>query len=123
MHAAQLIPTADDCALDYRLLPARFCTVLGAMEPNFELAASHTCASLSLYTLSALYATLITRRHSGDLSDGSGSQSCFLSSETAHIHIPYPHCIACSFDSKLSDVYSSSFGGDSSLGFNLGIVP
>jgi hypothetical protein len=50
--------------------------VLGAVEPDFELAASHTCASLSLYAFSALYATLIIGIHSGDLSDGSGSQSC-----------------------------------------------
>jgi len=36
--------------------------VLSPVEPDFELAAGHTCAALSLYTFAALYATLITTK-------------------------------------------------------------
>jgi hypothetical protein len=36
--------------------------ILGATKSDFELAASHSCASLSPYTFSALYTSLITAK-------------------------------------------------------------
>src|SRR4029077_2118480 len=83
--------------------------ILGATKSDFELAASHLCASLSPYTFTPPLSQRrsLLRIWGSDLS---------LSLTGFFRESPYPQRIACSLtasSASASDVYSSSRGSNS----------